>query len=75
MGLPNAMHFTQASGDLLALAWLSAGFSGTHPGGGKMWQALACSFVLGLLGAPAALCPRHVIMSWLQVDYAPKQWT
>lgn len=35
--LPNVMHFTRTSGDLLTLAWLSAGFSGSQPGRGKMW--------------------------------------
>lgn len=38
MELPNVMHLNQASWDLLMLAWLSAGFSGTQAGGGKMWQ-------------------------------------
>lgn len=47
MELPNVLHFTQASGDLLTLAWLSEGFSGTQAGGGKIWQAFGLQLCLG----------------------------
>lgn len=55
MELPNVMHFTEASWDLLTLAWLSAGSSGT-----QWWENVA-GFWLAVLSwgcwGPLWLCP------------------
>lgn len=55
MELPNVTHFTVASSDLLTLAWLSAGSSGT-----RWWENVA-GFWLAVLSwgfwRPLWLCP------------------
>lgn len=54
MELPNVMHFTQAIRDLVMLAWLSAGFSSTQAGGGKMGQVFGLWLSLGAARGPVS---------------------